>query len=154
MSVFRILDIAGTAMNAESVRLNATASNLANAESVSSSIDTVYKARRPLFAAAMDEALERNKEQGEPADPKSGEPYGIGVALRGIVESDAPAVKEYSPNHPLADENGYIYRPNVNPVEEMTDMISASRNYQTAVQIASNAKSMLQATLRLGQSQS
>ncbi len=154
MSVFRILDIAGTAMNAESVRLNATASNLANAESVSSSIDTVYKARRPLFAAAMDEALERNKEQGEPADPESGEPYGIGVALRGIVESDAPAIKEYSPNHPLADENGYIYRPNVNPVEEMTDMISASRNYQTAVQIASNAKSMLQATLRLGQSQS
>ncbi len=154
MSVFRILDIAGTAMNAESVRLNATASNLANAESVSSSIDTVYKARRPLFAAAMDEALQRNEAQGEPTDPKSGEPYGIGVALKGIVESDAPAIKEYSPNHPLADENGYIYRPNVNPVEEMTDMISASRNYQTAVQIASNAKSMLQATLRLGQSQS
>ncbi len=154
MSVFRILDIAGTAMNAESVRLNATASNLANAESVSSSIDTVYKARRPLFAVAMDEALQRNEEQGEPTDPKSGEPYGIGVALKGIVESDAPAIKEYSPNHPLADENGYIYRPNVNPVEEMTDMISASRNYQTAVQIASNAKSMLQATLRLGQSQS
>lgn len=154
MSVFRILDIAGTAMNAESVRLNATASNLANAESVSSSVNSVYKARRPLFAAAMDEALLRNKEQGEPTDPKSGEPYGIGVALKGIVESDAPAIKEYSPNHPLADENGYIYRPNVNPVEEMTDMISASRNYQTAVQIASNAKSMLQATLRLGQSQS
>lgn len=152
MSVFRILDIAGTAMNAESVRLNATASNLANAESVSSSVDTVYKARRPLFAAAMDEAMRLNSENGEPVDPKSGEPYGIGVSLKGIVESDAPAIQEYNPNHPLADDKGYIYRPNVNPVEEMTDMISASRNYQTAVQVASNAKSMLQATLRLGQS--
>lgn len=93
-----------------------------------------------------------NSESGEPVDPHSGEPYGIGVALKGIIESDAPAIQEYNPNHPLADEKGYIYRPNVNPVEEMTDMISASRNYQTAVQIASNAKSMLQATLRLGQS--
>lgn len=154
MSVFRILDIAGTAMNAESVRLNATASNLANAESVSSSVETTYKARRPLFAAAMDEAMRRNVENGEPTDPVTGEPYGIGVSLKGIVESDAPAIMEYNPNHPLADENGYIYRPNVNPVEEMTDMISASRNYQTAVQIASNAKSMLQATLRMGQSSS
>ena len=152
MSVFRILDIAGTAMNAESVRLNATASNLANAESVSSSVDTVYKARRPLFQAAMDEAMRLNSESGEPVDPHSGEPYGIGVALKGIIESDAPAIQEYNPSHPLADEKGYIYRPNVNPVEEMTDMISASRNYQTAVQIASNAKSMFQATLRLGQS--
>ncbi len=152
MSVFRILDIAGTAMNAESVRLNATASNLANAEAVSSSVETTYKARRPLFSAAMDEAMEFSKENGEPSDPVTGEPYGIGVGLRGIVESDAPAIREYNPNHPLADKDGYIYRPNVNPVEEMTDMISASRAYQTAVQVASNAKSMLQATLRMGQS--
>ena len=98
MSVFRILDIAGTAMNAESVRLNATASNLANAESVSSSVDTVYKARRPLFQAAMDEAMRLNSESGEPVDPHSGEPYGIGVALKGIIESDAPAIQEYNPN--------------------------------------------------------
>jgi flagellar basal-body rod protein FlgC len=151
MSVFRILDIAGTAMNAESVRLNATASNLANAESVSSSVETTYKARRPLFAAAMDEAMAVSNESGEPSDPVTGEPYGIGVGLRGIVESDAPAIREYNPKHPLADKDGYIYRPNVNPVEEMTDMISASRAYQTAVQVASNAKSMLQATLRMGQ---
>lgn len=153
MSMFRILDIAGTAMNAQSVRLNATASNLANAESVSSSVETTYKARRPLFAAAMDEALALQQTTGEKVDPVSGEPYGIGVALKGVIESDAPAIVEYNPNHPMADKDGYIYRPNVNPVEEMADMISANRSYQTAVQVAQNAKSMLSATLKLGQSQ-
>lgn len=152
MSVFRILDIAGTAMNAQSVRLNATASNLANAESVSSSVEQTYKARRPLFSAAMDEALEYQKNTGERADPVTSEPYGIGVSLRGIIESDAPAIVEYSPDHPLADKDGYIYRPNVNPVEEMADMISANRSYQTAVQVADSAKKMLLQTLRLGES--
>lgn len=152
MSVFRILDIAGTAMNAQSVRLNATASNLANAESVSSSVEDTYKARRPLFSAAWEEALARNYQQGEPCDPVTGEPYGVGVALKGIVESDAPAIREYNPNHPLADADGYIYRPNINPVEEMADMMSAQRSYQTAVQVADNARNMLLQTLRLGQS--
>lgn len=154
MSVFRILDIAGTAMNAQSVRLNATASNLANAESVSSSVETTYRARRPLFSAAMDEALQYQKNTGERGDPVTGEPYGIGVSLMGIVESEAPVVTEYNPNHPLADEEGYIYRPNVNPVEEMADMISASRSYQTAVQVADSARQMLLQTLQLGQSNS
>lgn len=152
MSVFRILDIAGTAMNAQSIRLNATASNLANAESVNSSIEETYKARRPLFAAAWEEALARNQQVGEPSDPVSGEPYGIGVSLKGVIESDAPTIQEYNPNHPLADENGYIYRPNINPVEEMADMMNAQRSYQTAVQVASSAKDMLLQTLRLGQS--
>lgn len=150
MSVFRILDIAGTAMNAQSVRLNATASNLANAESVSSSIEETYKARRPLFSAAWEEAVARNDQTGEPVDPVSGEPFGIGVSLRGVVESDAPTIKEYNPTHPLADADGYIYRPNINPVEEMADMMSAQRSYQTAVQVADSAKSMLLQTLRLG----
>ncbi|MCR5085025.1 MAG: flagellar basal body rod protein FlgC [Succinivibrionaceae bacterium] len=151
MSVFRILDIAGSAMNAQSVRLNATASNLANAESVSSSVEGTYKARRPLFSAAMDEAYRLQQSNGEPVDPASGEPYGVGVSLKGIVESDAPVIKEYSPNHPLADRDGYVYRPNVNPVEEMADMISANRSYQTAVTMAESAKKMLLQTLRLGQ---
>lgn len=150
MGLFRILDIAGTAMNAQSVRLNATASNLANAESVSSSVETTYKARRPLFSAAMDEAYMAENTQGGVTDPATGEPYGVGVSLKGVVESDAPTIKEYNPNHPLADENGYIYRPNVNPVEEMADMISANRSYQTAVQVAANAKKMMTATLQLG----
>ena len=153
MGLFRIMDIAGTAMNAQSVRMNATASNLANAESVSSSVETTYKARRPLFSAAMDEALLAEKNYGGVCDPVTGEPYGVGVSLKGVVESDAPTIKELNPNHPLADENGYIYRPNVNPVEEMADMISANRSYQTAVQLAANAKKMMQATLQLGNSQ-
>ncbi|MDY6415858.1 MAG: flagellar basal body rod protein FlgC [Succinivibrio dextrinosolvens] len=150
MGIFRILDIAGTAMNAQSVRLNATASNLANAESVSSSVETTYKARRPLFSAAFDEAMQFEVSEGGSVDPATGEPYGVGVALKGVIESDAPTIKEYNPNHPLADENGYIYRPNVNPVEEMADMISANRSYQTAVQMATSAKKMMQATLQIG----
>ena len=150
MGIFRILDIAGTAMNAQSVRLNATASNLANTESVSSSVETTYKARRPLFSAAFDEAMQFEVSEGGAVDPATGEPYGVGVALKGIIESDAPTIKEYNPNHPLADENGYIYRPNVNPVEEMADMISANRSYQTAVQMATSAKKMMQATLQIG----
>ena len=150
MGIFRILDIAGTAMNAQSVRLNATASNLANAESVSSSVETTYKARRPLFSAAFDEAMQFEVSEGGVTDPVTGEPYGVGVALKGVIESDAPTIKEYNPNHPLADENGYIYRPNVNPVEEMADMISANRSYQTAVQMATSAKKMMQATLQIG----
>lgn len=150
MGIFRILDIAGTAMNAQSVRLNATASNLANAESVSSSVETTYKARRPLFSAAFDEAMQFEVSEGGVTDPVTGEPYGVGVALKGVIESDAPTIKEYNPNHPLADENGYIYRPNVNPVEEMADMISANRSYQTAVQMATSAKKMMQATLQMG----
>ncbi|MGN0916491.1 MAG: flagellar basal body rod protein FlgC [Succinivibrio sp.] len=153
MGLFRVMDIAGTAMNAQSVRLNATASNLANAESVSSSVETTYKARRPLFSAAMDEALLAEKNYGGVTDPVTGEPYGIGVSLKGVIESDAPTIKEFNPNHPLADEDGYIYRPNINPVEEMADMISANRSYQTAVQVASSAKKMMQATLQLGNTQ-
>ncbi len=150
MGIFRILDIAGTAMNAQSVRLNATASNLANAESVSSSVETTYKARRPLFSAAFDEAMQFEVSEGGVTDPVTGEPYGVGVALKGVIESDAPTIQEYNPNHPLADENGYIYRPNVNTVEEMADMISANRSYQTAVQMATSAKKMMQATLQIG----
>ena len=137
MSLFRILDIAGSAMSAQSVRLNTTASNLANADSITSSADTTYRARRPVFAAALDNAMD-----GASA----------GVEVKGIVESDAPLIREYSPNHPLADKDGYIFRPNVNQVEEMADMMSASRAYQTHVQVADSAKQMLLQTLRIGKS--
>ena len=102
MGLFRIFDIAGSAMNAQSVRLNATASNIANAESVSSSVEETYKARRPLFSAAMDEAMLAEQNQGGVTDPVTGEPYGVGVSLKGVVESDAPTIKEYNPKHPLA----------------------------------------------------
>ena len=144
MSLFRIFDIAGSAMSAQSVRLNTTASNLANAESVSSSAETTYRARRPIFAAALADAL-----QGE-AQGGGGEQAAMGVEVKGIVDSQAPLQREYNPAHPMADKDGFIYRSNVSQVEEMADMMSASRSYQTNVQVADSAKQMLLQTLRMG----
>lgn len=137
MSLFKVFDIAGSAMSAQSVRLNTVASNMANADSVSSSVDKTYRARRPIFAAQLEQAM-------------SDKQASVGVNIKGIVESDAPLLKEFNPNHPLADKDGFIYKPNVNMVEEMTDMISASRSYQTNVQVADAAKKMLQQTLSMG----
>ncbi|MDV2856404.1 MULTISPECIES: flagellar basal body rod protein FlgC [Oceanimonas] len=137
MSLFKVFDISGSAMSAQSVRLNTTASNLANADSVSSSIDETYRARKPVFAADLDQALSDRQES-------------VGVKIMGIVETDKPLQKEFNPDHPMADAEGFIFKPNVNVVEEMTDMLSASRNYQTNVQVADAAKQMLQQTLRLG----
>ncbi len=137
MSMFKIFDTAATGMSAQSLRLNLVASNMANADSVSSSIDQTYRARQPVFRAMLDQA-----NVDAPA---------LGVKMVGVVESQAPLVKEYSPNHPLADEEGYIFRPNVNLVEEMANMMSASRSYQSNVEVASAAKQLLMATLRMGQ---
>ncbi|MBU2969690.1 MULTISPECIES: flagellar basal body rod protein FlgC [unclassified Pseudoalteromonas] len=139
MSLFNVFDIAGTGMSAQSVRLNTTASNLSNANSVSSSVDETYRARHPVFAAELTKA----------AAAQGGE--SVGVKVLGIVESDKPLNVEYNPGHPMADKEGYIYRPNVNTVEEMANMISASRAYQTNVQIADAAKTMLSKTILLGQ---
>jgi flagellar basal-body rod protein FlgC len=123
-------------MSAQLVRLNTTASNIANANTVSSSIDQTYRARHPVFAAEMTKAMSSQAQ---------------GVNVLGIVESDAPLKMEHNPNHPMADRNGFIYKPNVNVVEEMANMISASRAYQTNVQIADAAKTMLSKTLQMGQ---
>ena len=125
-------------MSAQSIRLNTTASNIANADSVSSSIDETYRARHPVFAAAMQKAA-------------AGQESSVGVQVLGIVESNKPLNIEYSPDHPMADKDGFIYKPNVNIIEEMTNMISASRSYQTNVQLAESAKNMLNKTLTLGQ---
>lgn len=138
MSLFNVFDITGSGMSAQSVRLNTTASNIANADSVSSSIDQTYRARHPVFAAQMQKAA-------------GGQDASVGVNVLGIVESDKPLNVEYSPEHPMADSDGYIYKPNVNVIEEMTNMISASRSYQTNVQVAESAKSMVTKTLTLGQ---
>jgi flagellar basal-body rod protein FlgC len=142
MSLFNVLNVTGTGMSAQSVRLNTTASNIANAESVSSSADKTYRARHPVFAAAMQEAA---------AGQITNNGSSVGVNVLGVVESDKPLNVEYSPNHPMADKEGYIYKPNVNVIEEMTNMISASRSYQTNVQLAESAKNMLNKTLQLGQ---
>lgn len=146
MSLYTVMDIAGSAMSAQNVRLNTTASNLANANSVSSSSGETYRARHPVFAAQLQSAL-----HGGPGQASMQQNAGMGVKVLGIVESDKPLVMEYSPNHPMADENGYIYKPNVNVMEEMANMMSASRSYQTNVQLADTSKQLLSRTLRMGQ---
>ncbi len=138
MSLFNVFDISATGMAAQSIRLNTTASNIANADSVSSSIDQTYRAREPVFAAQLQKAA-------------AGQEASVGVDVLGIVESDKPLQMEYSPNHPMANKDGYIFKPNVNVIEEMTNMISASRSYQTNVQLAESAKNMVNKTLLLGQ---
>jgi flagellar basal-body rod protein FlgC len=137
MSSFKLFDIAGSGMSAQSVRLNTTASNLANADSVGSDPASVYKARHPLFEAVR-AGLGTNKDAGS------------AVSVRGIVENQSAATARYEPGNPLADKDGYVYAPNVNVVEEMVDMISASRSYQNNVEVMNTTKEMLLATLRLG----
>jgi len=144
MSLFRVFDISGSALRAQTARLNTTASNMANADSISSSTGQTYRARQPVFAAQLDAA----GSDGESA----------GVDVLGIVESQAPLRRdsqaplrrEYRPDHPLSDPQGYVNLPNVNPVEEMANMISASRSYQSNVEVLNTSKQMLTRTLSLG----
>jgi flagellar basal-body rod protein FlgC len=143
MSSFKAFDIAGSGMAAQSVRLNTTASNLANAESVSGDPNTVYKPRHPIFEAVRAQLAAG---AGQNADDNAA------VKVSGIYESQAPANKRYEPGNPLADTNGYVYSPSVNAVEEMVNMISASRSYQNNVEVMNTSKDLLLATLRLGQS--
>ena len=145
MSLSNVFGIAGSAMSAQSVRLNTTASNLANAESISSSEGETYRARKPVFAVQMAEQM------GMSTLDSVGLEAGAGVQVTEIVESQTPLRPVYNPNHPMADEQGYIYYPNVNVVEEMADMISASRSFQINAEIMNTAKQMIQRTLTLGQ---
>lgn len=134
MSLFNIFNIAGSGMSAQSVRLNLTASNLANSESVASTPEAAYKARHPVFQTIMNEALQAG-----------------GVRTAGVVESQKLGEARYAPGNPLADAKGYIYVSNVNPIEEMANMISASQSYQQNVEIMSTSKDLLMRTLRLGE---
>ncbi len=136
MSLYNIFEISGSAMSAQTVRLNTTASNIANADSVASSDGEVYKARHPVFSSIMNQL---------------GEGQSSGVRVAGIVESQAEAIARYQPENPMADEEGYVYTPNISLVEEMANMISASRSYQSNVQVANMTKSLLTKTLTLGQ---
>jgi flagellar basal-body rod protein FlgC len=140
MSSFRIFDIAGSGMSAQSVRLNTVASNLANAESVSGDAKTAYRARHPVFEAV----------RAQLAGTGGGEP-GAAVRVSGITEDTRAPEMRYQPGNPLANADGYVFAPNVNVVEEMVDMISASRAYQNNVEIMNTSKDLLLATLRLGQ---
>ncbi|MBS0378658.1 MAG: flagellar basal body rod protein FlgC [Proteobacteria bacterium] len=140
MSSFKVFDIAGSGLSAQSVRLNTVASNLANADSVSGDASTVYKARHPVFQAVHAAMSAGHNAQASAA-----------VKVSGIVESNAQPTVRHDPGNPLADAQGNVYAPNVNVIEEMTDMISASRAYQNDVEVMSTAKDLMLATLKLGQ---
>ncbi|BCL75755.1 flagellar basal-body rod protein FlgC [Jeongeupia sp. HS-3] len=136
MSLFQVFDIAASSMKAQSQRLNAVASNLANAESATSSNGQPYRARQVVFQVAP-------LPGGSATTP--------GVRVAGVIEDPSPPKLVYEPANPLADANGYVAMPNVNVVEEMTNMISASRSYQTSADVMNTAKTLLQRTLQLGQ---
>ena len=138
MSLFSIFDVAGSGMSAQSVRLNTVASNMANAQTVSTTAEDAYRARQPVFAALLGEAgRARAAVQG--------------VRVAAVVESDAAVEQRFMPEHPMADEQGYVYLSNVNMVEEMTNMISASRSFQSNVEVMNTSKELLLRTLSLGQ---
>jgi flagellar basal-body rod protein FlgC len=138
MSSLSIFDIAGSGMNAQSLRLNLVASNISNANSVGSSAAGVYKSRQPVFAAELNNAINKQNATSK-------------VNVLGVVESQNPPVMEYAPNHPMADKDGYIFKSNVNTVEEMANMMSASRSYQNNVEVLNTAKQMMLQTLKMGQ---
>ncbi|WP_421866783.1 flagellar basal body rod protein FlgC [Motiliproteus sp.] len=146
MSLSNIFNIAGSGMSAQSIRLNTVASNIANAESVSSSVDATYRARHPVFEQVQQQVMAGMSGQSEMQVTAGG-----GVKVNGIIESDAPLRKQYEPNHPMADEEGFVFYPNVNVVEEMANMISASRSFQTNADLMGTAKDMMQRVLQLGQ---
>ena len=137
MSLFKVFDVAGSAMNAQSVRMNVTASNLANAGNVSGDPDKVYRAKQPVFSTFS----------ASLADQSSG---AQGVRLEGIVESSAPLQLRYQPDHPEADTDGNVYATNVSTVEEMVNMMSASRSYKNNVEMINTTKDLLLQTLSLG----
>ena len=136
MGLYNVFNVSGSAMSAQSVRLNTVASNLANADVISGSAKDIYRSRQPVFSAVLESA--------------SGNQSSIPVRVSGIVESKAIARQEYQPDHPLADEQGYVYRSNVNTIEEMTNMMAASRSYQNNVEVFNTSKQLLLKTLSLG----
>lgn len=132
MSLFNILNVSGSAMSAQAQRLNTVASNLANADSATSSTGEAYRAKQVVFEATPDAA------------------GGTGVRVAKVVEDPSPLKQVYDPKHPLANDKGYVTMPNVNVVDEMVNMLSASRAYQNNVETANAAKTLLVKTLQIG----
>ncbi len=135
MSMLNVFQIAGSALNAQSLRLNTTASNLANADSVVGEDGQPYRAKQVVFAAT----------------PVAAGPASLGVQVTQVVESAAPMRLVYEPANPAANADGYVEMPNVNVVEEMVNMISASRSYQNNAEVMNTARTLLQRTLQIGQ---
>ena len=139
MSFKNISEIAGSAMAAQTVRLNTIASNLANADSVAGTEAETYRARKPVFAAVMSNNYDNDLNAGGK------------VQVLDVVQSSEPLRKVYEPGHPMADANGMVFYPNVNQVAEMTDMMSASRAFETNVEVLSRIRTMQQNLLKLGE---
>ena len=140
MSLFSVFNVAGSALNAETIRLNTTASNLANAESVNGDAAKVYRARQPVFQSMV--------EQSDFGLPEDGAPTGVRVL--GIVESQAPPTQRFEPENPAANKDGYVYMSNVNSIEEMTNMISANRAFATNIDAINTARDLLLKTISMG----
>ena len=138
MAILDVFNVSGSGMAAQSLRLNTTASNIANAESVAADPADTYRARYPVFQASLSDAIE-------------GSAASSAVQVPGIVESDKPLNMRYEPDHPFADDKGYVAYPNVSVVEEMANMISASRSFQMNVEVLNTAKSLAERVLSLGQ---
>ena len=134
MSLENVFTISGSGLVAQSKRLNLVASNIANAESATSSAGTPYRGRHVVFKAVL---------------ASKSVPHAAGVKVPVVVEDQTPFKLKYEPGHPLADERGYVLMPNVNVAEEMADMISASRSYQANVEVMNTAKSLMRQTLQL-----
>ncbi|MGZ3182371.1 MAG: flagellar basal body rod protein FlgC [Telluria sp.] len=132
MSLFNIFNVSGSAMSAQAQRLNTVASNLANADSATSSTGEAYRAKQVVFEAVPTAA------------------GGDAVRVSQVVEDPSPLKQVYDPKHPLADDKGYVTMPNVNVVDEMVNMLSASRSYQTNVETMNAAKTLLLKTLTIG----
>jgi flagellar basal-body rod protein FlgC len=134
MSLSDLFTVAGSGMSAQSKRLNVTASNIANADSVTGPDGQPYRAKQVVFSAVPVDGVENS-----------------GVKVDRVVEDQSPPKLVYNPKSPVADANGYVAMPNVNPVDEMVNMISASRSYQDNVEVMNTAKTLLQKTLTIGQ---
>lgn len=138
MSFENIMGIAGQAMDAQTIRINAAVSNIANADTQAGSPDDAFKAKRVVFKSIL--ASEVNQERGDPVG---------GVRVTEIAEDNKPAPAIYKPNHPDADENGYIYTSNVDVMTEMVDITAASRSYESVVEASNTAKRLMMRTIEL-----
>jgi len=136
MQLDNVFGIAGTALNAQTIRMNATASNLANANSVAGSEEEAYRAKRPLFKALMKEEMTH-----------AGAQFVGGVKVDRIVNDPEPVRKTWEPGNPLADKEGYVYHSNVNEMSEMVDMMAASRSYQNNVEVVNTARQLMSRTI-------
>ena len=136
MSIDNIFGIGGTALNAQLIRMNTTASNIANAGTTAPNEKEAFRGKRAVFKALMDEEMIH-----------AGAPYVGGVKVDKIVDDTKPIPKIYDPSNPLADKEGFVYQSNVNEVTEMVDLMAASRSYQNTVEVVNTARELMMRTL-------